>query len=120
MDHNQQRSLLLQRKQMKGGFTGYLRALASLGILETNNDATFSLAALGNVLRDDVPGSLRNVAILYGEAWLWDAYAQLSYSIKNATPAFDHAHGLGLYDYLNQNRDAAEIFNKAMTAFSEA
>ena len=71
------------------------------------------------MLREDVPGSLRNVAIVYGEAWLWDAYAQLSYSIKNATPAFDHAHGLGLYEYLNQNRDAAEIFNKAMTAFSD-
>jgi hypothetical protein len=96
-----------------------LRALTSLGILETNDDATFSLAALGNVLCGDVPGSLRNVAILYGEAWLWDAYAQLSYSIETATPAFDHAHGLGLYDYLNQNRDAAEKFNKAMTAFSE-
>ena len=96
-----------------------LRALTSLGILEANDDSTFGLAFLGNALRDDVPGSLRNVAIVYGEAWLWDAYAQLSYSIENAIPAFNHAHGLGLYDFLNQNPSAAEKFNKAMTAFSD-
>ena len=41
------------------------------------------------------------------------------YSIENATPAFDHAHGLGLYDFLKQNPPAAEKFNKAMTAFSD-
>jgi ubiquinone/menaquinone biosynthesis C-methylase UbiE len=96
-----------------------LRALASLGILETRHDATFSLAAPGKLLCEEVPGSLRNVAILYGEAWLWDAYAQLSYSIENVTPAFDHAHGVGLYEYLNQNLPAGEKFNKAMTAFSD-
>ncbi len=96
-----------------------LRALTSLGILEANDDSTFGLAAVGNALRDDVPGSLRNIAIVYGEAWLWDAYAQLSYSIENAIPAFNHAHGLGLYDFLKQNPPAAEKFNKAMTTFSD-
>ena len=96
-----------------------LRALTGLGILENNNDATFSLAPLGDLLRDGVSGSLRNVAILYGEPWLWEAYAQLPYSIENTAPAFDHAHGLGLYDFLKQNPPAAEKFNKAMTAFSD-
>ena len=96
-----------------------LRALTSLGILEKNEDATFSLAPLGSLLRGDVSGSLRNVAILYGEPWLWEAYAQLPYSIENATPAFDYAHGRGLYDFLKQNPSAAENFNKAMTAFSD-
>ena len=55
-------------KTNEGRLYRLLRALTSLGILETKQDATFSLAPLGNLLRDDVPGSLRNVAILYGEA----------------------------------------------------
>jgi hypothetical protein len=93
--------------------------LTSIGILEGSQDATFSLAPLGSLLHGDVSGSLRNVAVLYGEPWLWEAYAQLLYSIENATPAFDHAHGCGLYDYLKQNPSAAEKFNKAMTAFSD-
>jgi O-methyltransferase domain/Dimerisation domain len=96
-----------------------LRALTSLGILEKNHDATFNLAPLGTLLRADVSDSLRNIAILYGEPWLWAAYAQLPYSIENPTPAFDHAHGHGLYDFLKQNPSAAEKFNKAMTAFSD-
>lgn len=96
-----------------------LRALTNLDVLKANEDATFSLAPLGKLLRDGVPGSLRSVAILYGESWLWEAYAQLPHSIENATPAFDHAHGRGLYDFLKQNPSAAEKFNKAMTAFSD-
>ena len=65
-----------------------LRALTSLGILEKNQDATFSLAPLGNLLRDDVPGSLRNVAILYGEPWLWEAYAQLPLQYRKRHTCF--------------------------------
>ena len=46
-----------------------LRALTCLRILEKKQDATFTLTPLGSILRDDVSGSLRNVAILYGEPW---------------------------------------------------
>ncbi len=112
-------ALAVQTKTNEGRLYRLLRALTSLGILEKNHDATFSLAPLGELLCDNVSGSLRNVAILYGEPWLWKAYAQLQYSIENTTPAFDHAHGLGLYDFLKQNQAAAENFNKAMTAFSD-
>jgi len=112
-------ALAAATKTNEGRLYRLLRALTSLGILDKNDDATFSLTPLGNLLRDDVSGSLRNVAILYGEPWLWEAYAQLPYSIENTTPAFDHAHGRGLYDFLKQNPPAAEKFNKAMTAFSD-
>jgi hypothetical protein len=70
-----------------------LRALANLGILEANQDSTFSLTPTGHLLCENMPGSLRNVAILYGEEWLWKAYAQLSYSVEQGKQAFEFVHG---------------------------
>lgn len=96
-----------------------LRALASLGMLEAGENGVFSLSSFGRLLCDDTPRSLKDIAILYGEQWLWEVYAQLSYCVEKGKPAFKHVHGLTLYDYLKQNTPAAEKFNKAMTAYSE-
>ncbi|QHT68776.1 methyltransferase [Rhodocytophaga rosea] len=95
-----------------------LRALANLGIVEANQDDTFSLTATGNLLCQTTSGSLRNVAILYGEEWLWKAYAQLSYSIEEGDQAFEFVHGQSMYAYLQQYAQAGEVFNKAMSGFS--
>lgn len=96
-----------------------LRALASMGIFEETPDGNFANTAASELLLDDAPGSLRNIAILYGEGWLWNAYGQLSYSIESGKQPFQHVHGQTLYDYLKQDEPAATVFNKAMSAFSE-
>jgi hypothetical protein len=95
-----------------------LRALSSLGIFEENENETFVNTAASELLLESKPGSLRSVAILYGEEWIWQAYGQLLYSIENGTQAFERVHGIPLYKYLQHNRDAASVFNRAMTAYS--
>src|SRR5689334_11751743 len=54
-----------------GALYRLLRALASMGIFAETADARFELTALAQTLRSDVKGSLRNLAVLYGEEWLW-------------------------------------------------
>lgn len=93
-------------------------ALTNLDIVEQNPDGTFSISLFGKLLEDHSHGSLRYVAMLYGEPWLWEAYAHLPYSLMSGRPAFDYTHGQTLYDFLGQNAPAAEIFNRAMGAFS--
>lgn len=95
-----------------------LRALADMGIVQANQDGTVSLTSAGQLLCENTPGSLRNVAILYGEEWLWKAYAQLFYSVEQGKQAFEFAHGQTLYAYLQQNPPAADVFNRAMSDFS--
>lgn len=95
-----------------------LRALANLGIVEANQEGSFSLTPTGHLLCENTPGSLRKVAVLYGEEWLWKAYAQLSYSVEQGNQAFEFVHGKPLYMYLQQDSSAAEVFNQAMSDFS--
>lgn len=97
-----------------------LRALTNLGMVEESLNRTFLLTSAGHLLCENTPGSLRNVAILYGEEWLWKAYARLSYSVAQGKQAFEYVHGQPLYTYLQQQAQAAEVFNRAMSDFSLA
>jgi hypothetical protein len=65
-----------------------LRALATLGIFAETPDGSFRLDVGGELLRSNVPGSMRNVALLYGDDWLWRAYGNMLYSVRTAKPAF--------------------------------
>jgi hypothetical protein len=95
-----------------------IRALIGIGIIEANADNMFTVSSLGHLLCDNRPDSLRNLAILYGEEWLWKAYAQLDYSLDTGKSAFEHVHNKSLYDYLKKNKPARESFNNAMSAYS--
>lgn len=95
-----------------------LRALASLGIFAETDDGRFELTPLAETLRSDMPGSLRGLALLYGEESLWRAYGRTSYSATSGLPAFDLVHGGPIFGYLGRHPAAASRFDEAMTAFS--
>lgn len=95
-----------------------LRALATLGIVRELADGSFELASLGEHLRTQAEGSLRAMAALYGERWIWDAYGNLLHSVRTGEPAFDAVHGRRFFDYLQEDDSAARSFNAAMTSYS--
>jgi hypothetical protein len=96
-----------------------LRALASLGLFAETPEGRFQLTSLGELLRGDAPGSLRPLALLYGEDWVWRAYGGVFHSVMTGRPAFEHVHGQGLFDYLQRHPEAAASFDYGMTAYSE-
>jgi hypothetical protein len=61
---------------------------------------------------------MRNVALLYGDDWLWRAYGNTIYSVRTGKPAFPTAHGQGFYEFLDQHVDASGVFHAAMDDFS--
>ena len=67
-----------------------LRALASVGLFAETVDGAFRLTPLAQLLQTDLAGSLRGLAILYGEEWLWQAYGHMLYSVQTGRPAFEH------------------------------
>ena len=95
-----------------------LRALSNLGIVRELADGCFELASLGEHLRTRSEGSLRAMAALYGERWIWNAYGNLLHSVRTGEPAFDAVHGRGFFDHLQEDAIAARSFNAAMTSYS--
>jgi len=95
-----------------------LRALASVGIFCENEAGCFQLTPLAKHLQTGIPGSLAAYAIMVGEPWSWRVEGELLYSVRTGKPAFTHALGMDVHEYLNNDAEAAKQFNEAMTSFS--
>ncbi|HSE32048.1 MAG TPA: methyltransferase [Pyrinomonadaceae bacterium] len=95
-----------------------LRALASIGVFAEDGDRTFRLTPTAELLRSDVAGSLRDVAIFMGEDWHWSVWGQTLYSVKTGEAAWNRVHGKTVFPYFETNAEAAEIFDRAMSSFS--
>jgi hypothetical protein len=91
-----------------------MRALASAEIFVALPDGRFALSSIGRELRSDVPGSQRAIAITLGEIH-YQACGQLLHSVQTGSPAFDKAFGTGLFEYLQNNAEAAKNFHGGMT-----
>lgn len=98
--------------------TRLLRALASLGILSEIDPGVYGLTATGNLLRSDVPGSLRGIAAMFGSEIHTQAWARLNHSVMTGEPAFDKVFGVPIFDYFGAHPESAAMFHDAMTSNS--
>lgn len=92
-----------------------MRALASIGIFREGEQRNFSLTPLAEVFQDK-PGSVRGMVLWFGDPAHDQAWEYLLYSVQTGKPAFDKAHGMPAFEYMKQNPELAEIFNRAMSA----
>lgn len=97
-----------------------LRALASVGIYSQSDDGRFGSSALSETLRSEVPGSLRQLAVLYGESWLWQAYGNTVHAVRTGRDAFRHTHGESVFDYLQRQPRANKVFADAMSGYTRS
>jgi prolycopene isomerase len=95
-----------------------LRALTTLGLFDLNEAGCFRLTPFGALLRSDVEGSVRYLAIMFGEPWHWQSWGNLLHSVKTGEPAFAHTFGMGCYDYVTKHAEAAFVYDKAMTGIT--
>ena len=91
-----------------------LRALASMDLLEDLGRDRFALTALGSQLRSNVPGSMRNVALMFGGERAWRSWGELLHCVKTGESGTHRIYGMGTFEYLAANPDQAVIFNEAM------
>jgi len=94
-----------------------MRALSSTGILVHLQNDCFALSRLGENLQSDVPGSMRAIVITLGEIH-YQAWGNLLHSVRSGSPAFNSVFGMGLFEYLQRDAEAADAFNKGMTDVS--
>ncbi len=95
-----------------------LRLLASLGIFDEIAPRKFALTPASELLRKDVPGSLRGMAVFLPDPFHYKVYGDIMHSMMTGQPAGDKAVGMPVFEYLAKNPDYSQVFNDAMTAMS--
>jgi len=95
-----------------------LRGLASYGIFVEQEDGNFAHTPRSDALRKDVPHSACNVVHLIARPWSVRAWMELGHSIRAGTPAFEHVHGIELFEYLDKRPNELELFAEGMRSFS--
>ena len=91
-----------------------LRLLASIGVFAQDAPRSFELTALGETLRSDTPGSVRNFAITETAPGHWLPWGRLAESVRTGQPMARAALGMELFEWYTQNPEEAGFFNAAM------
>jgi hypothetical protein len=90
-----------------------MRALCAAGIFTHSSEGTFALTSTGELLRADVPGSVRLHALMQGDE-IYRSFAEIMHTVMGGGPAFDKVYGQTFYEYVEANPEAAHAFVGAM------
>jgi hypothetical protein len=91
-----------------------LRLLAALSVFTAHEQDTFGLAPTGERFRIGVPRSLHNMALLTDALGGLRPYDHLLDAVRAGKPAFEFAHGTGIFEFLSNRAEDAAAFNAAM------
>ena len=95
-----------------------LRALASVGVFAETKDKRFKLTPLAVTLQKAVPGSMHAAALMFGEKYQEDSWAELLHGVKTGEIPFLKAHGVSLFEYLEKHPEDLKTFGETMTSVS--
>lgn len=94
-----------------------LRALATVDVFTEPTPGSFALRPLGELLRTDLPGSMRSLGIMYAEEQ-YQAWGEALHSVKTGETAFPRQFGMDYFPYLADHPESNRVFNEAMTGFT--
>jgi hypothetical protein len=95
-----------------------MRALSSVGVFAEEGPRRFRHTPLSALLRTGAPGSLRACAdSIFGRCH-YRSWGQLEHSLRTGDIAFDHAHGMGVWDFFAKTPDEQQSFDAAMSEFT--
>jgi hypothetical protein len=96
-----------------------MRLLASVGIFEELEGGKFALTPLGDLLREDVPGSMRAAVILFTGIGIQDSWKELEYCVRTGEPAFKRlSPDVDPFEAMAKDPEMAANFDKAMATFA--
>jgi hypothetical protein len=97
-----------------------MRACAAFGLLALDASGAYSATELLATLRRDVPGSLRDMAIVQGGRGHWAPWGLLDEAVRAGRPQAAPSLGAGVWEYYatSAGADEAVAFTRAMGAMS--
>lgn len=96
------------------GLYRLLRGGVSAGLFLETSPRTFSLTEMGGLLRSDVPGSMRDVAIAQSDGSHWLPWGRLTEAVRTGRSSARAALGTDLWEHFSRNPDEAAHFGRAM------
>ena len=96
-----------------------MRLLASVGVFEERDNGAFALLPLGELLRSDVPGSMRAMVQLFAGVAIQDSWKELEYCVQTGEPAFRrNSPYADTFEAMAANPEQAKVFDEAMATFA--
>lgn len=96
-----------------------LRLLASAGVFAEEENGRFALAPLGEMLREDVPGSSRALVMLFAGTRIQESWADLEWCVQTGEPAFKRRNpDDDAFTAIAKDPEQAAVFDKAMATFA--
>ncbi len=97
-----------------------LRASADVGLVAVLSDGRFHLTPLGELLRSNVPGSMRSPAIALTAPGHWLPWGRLAEAVRHGERQTVAALGHELFDYYAANPSEGSAFTGTMANHSDA
>jgi hypothetical protein len=91
-----------------------LRALASLGVLAEPRPHQYALTPVGELLRSDLPGSMRDWLIAETDTPHWQAWGRLSEGVRSGQTVVPQVFGMPIYEYYAAHPEDRACFSRAM------
>lgn len=88
-----------------------LRSVATKGVFTEVSHRTFDLTQLAQILRSDVPNSLRDAFRMHAQQCMRDTFADIGHSIRTGKSAFEHVNGAPLFEYFMKRPEVKDLFD---------
>jgi hypothetical protein len=95
-----------------------LRAAAAVGVFTEDDEGRFGLTEMGQYLRSDQVPSLRDLAVLLGEAPTWEAFGDLLETVRTGEQAFRRLHHAEMFEYLAAHPELGQLYQGAWASLT--
>ena len=95
-----------------------LRSLASIGVFTETSHSKFAHTPVSRLLRSDVQGSMRSMAIFMAEPWHYKVWGNMLHSARTGETAWKATYGEEVFEWFQKHPAESDIFNNAMTDMS--
>jgi len=95
-----------------------MRMLASFGVFKEGPPRHFALTPAGELLKSNVPGTVRNFAMMFGDEWTTRAYEHFTSCLRTGQDGVSQAYGKDVFEHLAERPDQLATFQAAMTSGS--
>ncbi len=95
-----------------------LRALASIGVFTETAPHVFANTPTSEMLRENVPGSMRDLALWMTNPTHFRAFAELRHAVESGETGMKKMTGLDSFEFLKRNPAEDQEFNGAMNALT--
>jgi O-methyltransferase domain len=93
-----------------------MRMLAGFGVFKEGPSRHFALTPIGELLKTDVPGSLRHMAMMFGEEFSTRAYEHIAACLRTGGDGVSEAYGKQIWEVLAERPGQCTTFQNAMTS----